>query len=196
MLPADESKVVETNTFEGEARTVTLAVALETEEVVRTNEVPRRTRKSWGMRLPPTEVGPKVDVTVPLVAAVNETTCHGAVHVEDARVPVLLQTEGRYEILGSVFSITIWSWWARTQSRWLRQRRNAKRREGPGNGGHGVCVVMQCKGARAAREGRGEDQTEEEQLVAIATVQALTPVWNNNIRESDTSRNGTKKGAG
>jgi hypothetical protein len=34
-------------------------------------------------------------------------TYHGAVHVEDARVPVLLQTEGRYEILGSVFSITI-----------------------------------------------------------------------------------------
>ena len=33
MLPADESNVVETNTFEGEAKTVTLAVALETEEV-------------------------------------------------------------------------------------------------------------------------------------------------------------------
>jgi hypothetical protein len=46
MLPADESKVVETNTFEGEAKTVTLAVALETEEVLRINEVPRRTRKS------------------------------------------------------------------------------------------------------------------------------------------------------
>jgi hypothetical protein len=46
MLPADESKVVETNTFEGEAKTVTLTVALETEEVVRTNEVPRMTRKS------------------------------------------------------------------------------------------------------------------------------------------------------
>lgn len=30
MLPADESKVVETNTFEGEAKTVTLTVALET----------------------------------------------------------------------------------------------------------------------------------------------------------------------
>jgi hypothetical protein len=46
MLPADESKVVETNTFEGEAKTVTLAVALEREEVLRMNEVPRRTRKS------------------------------------------------------------------------------------------------------------------------------------------------------
>jgi hypothetical protein len=32
---------------------------------------------------------------------------HGAVHVDDARVPVLLQTEGRYEMRGSVFSITI-----------------------------------------------------------------------------------------
>lgn len=75
MLPADELKVVETNTFEGEAKTVTLAVALETEEVVRTNEVPRRTRKSWGIRLPPAKVGPRVDVTVPLVALVNATTC-------------------------------------------------------------------------------------------------------------------------
>jgi hypothetical protein len=46
MLPADESKVVETNTFEGEARTVTLAVALETPEVLRMKEVPRRTRKN------------------------------------------------------------------------------------------------------------------------------------------------------
>lgn len=46
MLPADESKVVETNTFEGEAKTVTLAVALETEEVLMKKEVPRRTRKS------------------------------------------------------------------------------------------------------------------------------------------------------
>jgi hypothetical protein len=46
MLPADELKVVETNTFEGEAKMVTLAVALEAEEVVRTNEIPRRTRKS------------------------------------------------------------------------------------------------------------------------------------------------------
>jgi hypothetical protein len=46
MLPADESKVVETNTFEGEAKTVTLAVALDRGEVVRTKEVPRRTRKS------------------------------------------------------------------------------------------------------------------------------------------------------
>jgi hypothetical protein len=82
------------------------------------------------MRLPPAEIGPKVDVTVPLVAPVNATTCleqvdrtdqctstirdlvqiftyHGAVHVEDARVPVLLQTEGRYEIRGSVFSIRV-----------------------------------------------------------------------------------------
>ena len=75
MLPADELKVVETKTFEGEAKMVTLAVALETEEVVRTNEVPRRTRKSWGIRLPPAEVGPRVDVTVPLVALVNATTC-------------------------------------------------------------------------------------------------------------------------
>ena len=87
---------------------VTLAVALETEEVVRTNEVPRRTRKSWGIRLPPAEVGPRVDVTVPFVAPVNATTCleqmdqmdqctgikrdlvqsptyhHGSLHVEDA----------------------------------------------------------------------------------------------------------------
>jgi len=46
ILPADESKVVETNMFEGEAKTVTLAVAFERGEVVRTNEVPRRTRKS------------------------------------------------------------------------------------------------------------------------------------------------------
>jgi len=46
ILPADESKVVETNTFEGEAKTVTLAVAFESGEVVRTKEVPRRTRKS------------------------------------------------------------------------------------------------------------------------------------------------------
>lgn len=46
MLPADESKVEVTNTFEGEAKTVTLAVALETEEVLRTKEVPRKTRKS------------------------------------------------------------------------------------------------------------------------------------------------------
>jgi hypothetical protein len=130
MLPADELKVVETNTFEGEAKMVTLAVALETEEVVRTNEVPRRTRKSWGIRLPPAEVGPRVDVTVPLVAPVNATTCleqegqmdqctsikrdsvrsptyHGSLHVEDAMVPVLLQTEGRYEIRVSVFSITV-----------------------------------------------------------------------------------------
>lgn len=106
MLPADELKVVETNTFEGEAKMVTLAVALETEEVVRTNEVPRRTRKSWGIRLPPAEVGPRVDVTVPLVALVNATTCHGSLHV-GAVVPVLLQIEGRYEIRGSVFSITV-----------------------------------------------------------------------------------------
>jgi len=129
MLPADELKVVETKTFEGEAKMVTLAVALETEEVVRTNEVPRRTRKSWGIRLPPAEVGPRVDVTVPLVALVNATTCleqvdqmdqctslnrdlvqspayHGSLHV-DAFVPVLLQTEGRYEIRGSVFSIIV-----------------------------------------------------------------------------------------
>ncbi len=107
---------------------VTLAVALETEEVVRTNEVPRRTRKSWGIRLPPAEVGPRVDVTVPLVALVNAITSleqvdqmdqctsiernmvqsptyHGSLHVEDA--PVLLQTEGRYEIRGSVFSIIV-----------------------------------------------------------------------------------------
>ena len=129
MLPADELKVVETNTFKGEAKMVTLAVALETEEVVRTNEVPRRTRKSWGIRLPPAEVGPRVDVTVPLVALVNATclgqvdqmdqctsikrdlvqspTYHGSLHVEDAMVPVLLQTEGRYEIRGSVFSIIV-----------------------------------------------------------------------------------------
>ncbi len=46
MLPAVELKVVETNTFEGEAKMVTLTVALEAEEVVRTNEIPRRTRKS------------------------------------------------------------------------------------------------------------------------------------------------------
>lgn len=46
MLPADESKAVETNTFEGDARTVTLAVALETSEVLRMKEVPRRTRKN------------------------------------------------------------------------------------------------------------------------------------------------------
>jgi hypothetical protein len=45
-LPADESKAVETNTSDGEAETVTLAVALETEEVVRMKEVPRRMRKS------------------------------------------------------------------------------------------------------------------------------------------------------
>jgi len=45
-LPADELKAVETNTFDGEAETVTLAVALETEEVVRMKEVPRRMRKS------------------------------------------------------------------------------------------------------------------------------------------------------
>lgn len=75
MLPADELKVVETNTFEGEAKMVTLAVALETEEVVRTNEVPRRTRKSCGIRLPPADVGPRVDVTVPLVAPGNATSC-------------------------------------------------------------------------------------------------------------------------
>ena len=49
--------------------------------------------------------------------------------------------------------------------------------------------------ARAATDGRGEDQTEEEQVVAIATVQTLTPV-RNDIRESDTSRKGTKKVAG
>jgi hypothetical protein len=130
MLPADELKVVETNTFEGEAKMVTLAVALEKEEVVRTNEVPRMTRKSWGIRLPPAEVGPRVDVTVPLVAPANATTClgqvdrmdqcisikrdlvqsptyQGSLHVEDVMVPVLLQTEGRYEIRGSVFSITV-----------------------------------------------------------------------------------------
>jgi hypothetical protein len=128
MLPADELKVVETNTFEGEAKMVTLAVALEIGEVVRTNEVPRRTRKSWGIRLPPAEVGPRVDVMVPLVALANATTCleqvdqmyqctsknrdlvqsptyHGSLHIEDVTVPVLLQTEGRYEIRGSVFSI-------------------------------------------------------------------------------------------
>jgi len=46
MEPADESKAVVTDTFEGEATTVTLAVALESGEVVRMNEVPRRTRKS------------------------------------------------------------------------------------------------------------------------------------------------------
>ncbi len=130
MLPADELKVVETNTFEGEAKMVTLAVALETGEVVRTNEVPRRTRKSWGIRLPPVEVGPKVDVRVPLVALVNATTCleqedqrgqctsiirdlvqssthHGSPHAEDAVDPVLLQTDGRYEIRGSVFSMVV-----------------------------------------------------------------------------------------
>jgi len=45
-LPADELKAVEMNTFEGDAETVTLAVALETEEVVRMKEVPRRMRKS------------------------------------------------------------------------------------------------------------------------------------------------------
>ena len=46
ILPADESKVVETNTSEGEAKMVILAVAFEKGEVVRTKEVPRRTRKS------------------------------------------------------------------------------------------------------------------------------------------------------
>jgi len=46
MLPADELKAVETNTLEGEAKMVTLAVALEAEEVLRTKDVPRRTRKS------------------------------------------------------------------------------------------------------------------------------------------------------
>jgi len=46
MVPADELKVVVTDKFEGEATTVTLAVALESDEVVRMNEVPRRTRKS------------------------------------------------------------------------------------------------------------------------------------------------------
>jgi hypothetical protein len=130
MLPADELKVVETNTFEGEAKIVTLAVALEREVVMRTNEVPRRTRKSWGIRLPPAEVGPRVDVTVPPVAPVNATTClnhvnqrnqctsikrdlvqsptyHGSLHVVDVMAPVLLQTEGRYEIRGSVFSIRV-----------------------------------------------------------------------------------------
>lgn len=37
-------------------------------------------------------------------------TYHGAVHDGDGRTPVLLQTEGKYEIRGSVFSImeTIW----------------------------------------------------------------------------------------
>jgi len=55
------------------------------------------------MRLPPAEVGPKVDVTVPPVADERETTCHGAAHVEEGRTLVLSQTEGRYEIRGSVF---------------------------------------------------------------------------------------------
>jgi hypothetical protein len=65
------------------------------------------------------------------------------------------------------------------------RKRNAKWREGPGNGGH-ECVVMQCEEARVGQRWRGEDQTE---VVAIAT--ALTPVWNN-IRENDASREGIR----
>jgi hypothetical protein len=38
---------------------------------------------------------------------VQSPTYHGSLHVEDAVVPVLLQTEGRYEIRGSVFSIIV-----------------------------------------------------------------------------------------
>jgi hypothetical protein len=121
-LPADELKAVEMNTFEGDAETVTLAVALETEEVVRMKEVPRRMRKSWGMRLPLATVGPKVEVTVPVVASARAITCHGAVHVEDGVDPVLLQTEGRYEIRGSVLlmMVEIWSLarYAFTRSLW------------------------------------------------------------------------------
>jgi len=35
----------------------------------------------------------------------KSSTYHGAAHDEDGRAPVLLQTEGRYEIRESVFSI-------------------------------------------------------------------------------------------
>jgi len=80
------------------------------------------------MRLPPAVVGPKVDVTVPLEAPVRFTTCHGAVHDEDGRAPVLLQTEGRYEIRGSVFSIM----------------ETIERRDGGDTGKRG-CVVMRCR---------------------------------------------------
>jgi hypothetical protein len=75
MLPAEELKIEETKRFEGEATTETLVMALEAAEVWRTREIPRRTRKSWGMKLPPPEVGPKVDVTVPLEAPGKSITC-------------------------------------------------------------------------------------------------------------------------
>jgi hypothetical protein len=46
MLPCDELNISETATFEGEATMLTLAVALDTAEVVRVKEVPRRMRNS------------------------------------------------------------------------------------------------------------------------------------------------------
>jgi len=46
MLPSAELNVAETTTFEGEATMLTLAIALDTAEVVRVKEVPRRTRNN------------------------------------------------------------------------------------------------------------------------------------------------------
>ncbi len=59
---------------------------------------------------------------------------------------------------------------------------------------------MQCKERARVEMGRGEDQTEEEQInnldtgVAIATAETLTPVWHD-IREN-TSGKGTRQVAG
>ena len=57
---------------------------------------------------------------------------------------------------------------------------------------------MQCKERARVEMGHGEDQTESTFAfagVAIATEETLTPVWHN-IRESSTSRKGTKGAAG
>lgn len=59
------------------------------------------------MRFPPEEVGPKVDVTVPLEASARATICQGAAQDEDEETSVLLHTEGRYDMRGSVFSIVV-----------------------------------------------------------------------------------------
>jgi len=59
------------------------------------------------MRFPPAEVGPKVDVTVPLEAPARTTTCQGEVQDGDGETPVLLHAEGIYDMRGSVFSIVV-----------------------------------------------------------------------------------------
>jgi len=59
------------------------------------------------MIFPPAEVGPEVDVTVPLEAPARTTNCQGAVQDGEGETPVLLHTEGMYDMRGSVFSMVV-----------------------------------------------------------------------------------------